>query len=122
MHHSPARIVLVTGGSRGIGADVAQQLAGADTHVVVNYRQSAERAEAIAEAICGAGGYASTLRADIADEAESEAMIDTIASASGDWTPWCSTRQPTSSRRSTPDTRCASTAMPNGALRGWPCR
>ena len=54
MLHSPARIVLVTGGSRGIGAEVAQQLAGGDTHVVVNYRQSAERAEAVAEVIPGA--------------------------------------------------------------------
>ncbi|MCW2521171.1 MAG: short chain dehydrogenase, partial [Mycobacterium sp.] len=32
---SPARIVLVTGASRGIGAEVAQQLAAADTHVIV---------------------------------------------------------------------------------------
>ena len=43
MHHAPARIVLVTGGSRGIGAEVAQQLASPDTHVVVNYREQAER-------------------------------------------------------------------------------
>ena len=83
MHHSPARIVLVTGGSRGIGAEVAQQLAGADTHVVVNYLQRAKRAEAIAEAIRSAGGYASTLGADIADEAECAAMIDTIATRFG---------------------------------------
>ena len=45
MNHAPARIVLVTGGSRGIGAQVAQQLASPDTHVVVNYRERAQRAE-----------------------------------------------------------------------------
>jgi NAD(P)-dependent dehydrogenase (short-subunit alcohol dehydrogenase family) len=83
MHQEPARIVLVTGGSRGIGADVAQQLASSDTHVVVNYRENAERAESIAEAIRSAGGHASTLRADIADEAQSAAMIDTIAARFG---------------------------------------
>ena len=44
MNHAPARIVLVTGGSRGIGAQVAQHLASADTHVVVNYRERAQRA------------------------------------------------------------------------------
>ena len=83
MHHAPARIVLVTGGSRGIGAEVAQQLASPDTHVVVNYRENAERAESIAQVIRGAGGQASTLRADISDEAQSAAMIDTIAARFG---------------------------------------
>jgi len=83
MHHSPTRIVLVTGGSRGIGAEVALQLASPDTHVVVNYRQKAKRAEAVAEAIRSAGGYASTLPADISDEAECAGMIDTIATRFG---------------------------------------
>lgn len=83
MHQEAARIVLVTGGSRGIGAEVAQQLAGPDTHVVVNYRQNVERAESIAQAIRVVGGHASTLRADISDEIECAAMIDTIAARFG---------------------------------------
>lgn len=83
MQHAPARIVLVTGGSRGIGAEIAQRLAGPDTHVVVNFRKNAERAESIAQAIRDAGGHASTLRADIADEFECTAMIDTIAARFG---------------------------------------
>lgn len=83
MHQAPARIVLVTGGSRGVGAEVAQRLASPDTHVVVNYREKAERAESIAEAIRSAGGHASTLRADISDEIECAAMIDTVAARFG---------------------------------------
>ena len=83
MHHAPTRIVLVTGGSSGIGAEVAQQLASADSHVVVNFRKGAERAESIAQAIRDAGGHASTLRADISDETECTAMIDTIAARFG---------------------------------------
>ena len=83
MHHEPTRIVLVTGGSRGIGAEVAQQLAHPDTHVVVNYREKAGRAESVARAIRSAGGHASTLGADISDAAESAAMIDTIAARFG---------------------------------------
>lgn len=83
MHHGPARIVLVTGGSSGIGAEIAQQVASPDTHVVVNYRKRAERAESIAAAIRSAGGHASTLRADIADEVECATMIDTIADRFG---------------------------------------
>jgi NAD(P)-dependent dehydrogenase (short-subunit alcohol dehydrogenase family) len=83
MHHAPARIVLVTGGSRGIGADVARDLADADTHVIVNFRQDAQQAETTAQAIRAAGGSATTLRADIADEAQCAAMIDTIAAKFG---------------------------------------
>lgn len=83
MDHAPARIVLVTGGSRGIGADVAQLLADGDTHVIVNYRERAERAESTAQSIRDAGGHASTLRADISDGPQSKAMIDTIAARFG---------------------------------------
>ncbi|MCV7227967.1 SDR family oxidoreductase [Mycolicibacterium komossense] len=79
MHQQPARIVLVTGASRGIGADVAQQLASPDTHVVVNYREDAVGAGEIVGAIRRAGGQASTLAADICDESDAAAMIDAIA-------------------------------------------
>jgi 3-oxoacyl-[acyl-carrier protein] reductase len=83
MHNAPARIILVTGGSRGIGAAVAQQLGSADTHVVVNYRERAQRAESVAKSIRAAGGHASTVGADISDETESAAMIETIAARFG---------------------------------------
>ncbi len=83
MHKAPARIVLVTGGSRGMGAQTAQQLADADTHVVVHYRNSAARAQAVADAITDAGGHASILRADISDAAECAAMVDTVAERFG---------------------------------------
>jgi 3-oxoacyl-[acyl-carrier protein] reductase len=83
MPHAPTRIILVTGASRGIGAEVAQHLASADTHVIVNYREKTKRADAIAEAIRSAGGNASTLAADISDEAAAAAMIDSIAARFG---------------------------------------
>ncbi|CAN5354632.1 SDR family oxidoreductase [soil metagenome] len=79
MHKQPARIVLVTGASRGVGADVAHQLAGPDTHVIVNYREHAAGANEIVDAIRRAGGHASALAADISDEADAAAMIDSIA-------------------------------------------
>ncbi|AWT51576.1 SDR family oxidoreductase [Mycolicibacterium smegmatis] len=73
-----ARVALITGASRGIGAEVAHRLAASGTHSIVNYRANAERAEGIAETIRAAGGQASTIRADIADEASTAAMIDDI--------------------------------------------
>jgi NAD(P)-dependent dehydrogenase (short-subunit alcohol dehydrogenase family) len=83
VHHVPERIVLVTGASRGIGAEVARQLADPNTHVIVNYREKAKRAEDIAEAVREAGGHASTLRADISDEADATAMMESIETRFG---------------------------------------
>ena len=83
MGHPPARIVLVTGASKGVGAQVARRLAGADTHVIVNYRKNSHRAQALATAIRDAGGHASTWAADITDEAETTAMIRSIAARFG---------------------------------------
>jgi 3-oxoacyl-[acyl-carrier protein] reductase len=83
MRDEPTRIALVTGGSRGIGAEVAQKLARPDTHVIVNYREKAARANAVSEAIRRAGGHASTLGADISDEVEAANMIDEIRARFG---------------------------------------
>lgn len=57
MDREPARIILVTGGSRGLGARVARQLGSAETHVVVTR--------------------------DISDEFESAEVIETIADRFG---------------------------------------
>lgn len=79
MHpHAQTRIVLVTGASRGVGADVALRLAGPDTHVVVNYREHTERAQHTVDAIRDAGGHASMLAADISDDDDVTTMIEVI--------------------------------------------
>lgn len=77
------QIVLVTGASRGIGAEVARQLAEPDTHVIVNYREKAKRAQTVADEIRSLGGRASTAGADIADEADAAAMIAEIGERYG---------------------------------------
>jgi NAD(P)-dependent dehydrogenase (short-subunit alcohol dehydrogenase family) len=73
----------VTGASRGVGAEVARHLASPDTHVLINDRENADRAETIAAAIRRAGGQASTLAADISDETATAAMIHSIAARFG---------------------------------------
>lgn len=83
MPHEPTHTILVTGASRGIGAEVAHRLARADTHVIVNYREQAKRADAVANAIRAAGGSASTLAADISNETATAWMIDSIAARFG---------------------------------------
>jgi 3-oxoacyl-[acyl-carrier protein] reductase len=62
------RVAVVTGGSGGIGREVAARLAAAGTSVVVNYAGNAERAKEVVEEITAAGGTAAAIGADVADE------------------------------------------------------
>lgn len=59
------RIALVTGASRGIGRAIAIELAARGATVVVNYRSSAEAAEAVVAYITEQGGTARTWQADV---------------------------------------------------------
>lgn len=77
------RIVLVTGASRGIGAETARLLAARGDHVVVNYREKRRRARELADAIAAAGGSASVAGADLSDEAAARSLIDGIAERFG---------------------------------------
>jgi NAD(P)-dependent dehydrogenase (short-subunit alcohol dehydrogenase family) len=67
--------VLVTGGSRGIGAATARLCAERGFAVAVNYARDAAAAEAVVESIRQAGGQALALHADVADEAQVLAMF-----------------------------------------------
>lgn len=58
---------LVTGSSRGIGAQTAQYLAQAGASVVINYRNKAQRAEKLVQEIHEAGGSALAIGADLTD-------------------------------------------------------
>lgn len=75
--------VLVTGSSRGIGADTVAYFAAAGARVVINFRNKEARALKLADSIRAAGGTAITVGADLTDADSVSAMFDTITAEFG---------------------------------------
>lgn len=72
------KTVLVTGGSRGIGAETCRLAAQRGYRVAVNYRSDARAARQVVSTIETAGGEAFAIRADIGDENEVMAMFAAV--------------------------------------------
>ena len=68
-------VLLVTGGSRGIGAAVAREAAAAGYDVALSYASNEAAAEAVADDVRAAGRRALTIRADMRVEAEIDRMF-----------------------------------------------
>jgi len=83
MQDLAGRAALVTGGSRGIGAAIAQALAERGCDVAITYARSAAKAESVVAAIEAAGRRGLALRADSAAAAEVTAAVDRAAAAFG---------------------------------------
>lgn len=77
------KVALVTGGSRGIGAAIAQRLAQDGAVVAISYAVSAERAAQVVAAITAQGGRAAAFHADQADAAQVDAMVQAVAAQFG---------------------------------------
>jgi 3-oxoacyl-[acyl-carrier protein] reductase len=76
--------VLVTGSSRGIGAEIAKSLAGFGLKVWINYRSGEVAAKEVQSAIIEAGGEAEVIGFDVSDEAAFVAGIKQIVSSDGE--------------------------------------
>lgn len=77
------KVVVVTGGSRGIGRAIALECGQRGAYVAVNYRKNQVEAQEVAEQIIEAGGRADTYRADVSKVKDISSLFKEIYKRTG---------------------------------------
>jgi 3-oxoacyl-[acyl-carrier protein] reductase len=77
------KIALVTGASKGIGAEIAIHLGAEDAAVVVNYASSRDGAERVVQKIAASGGKAIAVQGDVSKQADIERLMTETKQAFG---------------------------------------
>ena len=75
--------VLITGASKGIGAEIAKELAAYGLKVWINYRSNPELADAVKDQIENVGGTAAVIKGDVSIELDWANIIKTIVDVDG---------------------------------------
>lgn len=83
MFNLQERVALVTGGSKGIGAGIAKELAAAGAAVVVNYATDRTGAVAVVQEIAEADGRAVAIRGDVSNADEVRGLMTGVMDAFG---------------------------------------
>ncbi|NGY63295.1 SDR family oxidoreductase [Lentzea sp. NEAU-D13] len=77
------RVAVITGASRGIGRELALQLAGSGVDLVINYKKNEELAEKTAAEVEALGARAVVVRADVETEEGTDSLFDATHAAFG---------------------------------------
>ncbi len=77
------KVILITGASRGLGAELARVHARHGAHVFINYINSKEKAEALVNELKGEGFRAEALQADVTAEEAVKQMMQHISKTAG---------------------------------------
>ncbi len=77
------KVAVITGASKGIGAEIARRFAAEGARVVVNHSNSAEKAEAVVNEIRAHGGQAVAVKADVRDREQVGQLFRTTAEVFG---------------------------------------
>ncbi|MDT0188758.1 SDR family oxidoreductase [Rothia terrae] len=77
------KTIIITGSSRGVGADTAQILAESGANIIVNYRSKAPRANKVVAAIEEAGGKATAVGGDVTNPEDVQNLISTAIDTYG---------------------------------------
>jgi 3-oxoacyl-[acyl-carrier protein] reductase len=93
------KVAVVTGASKGIGADIAKHFAAEGAAVVGNYASSKEGADRVVDQITKQGGKAIAVKANVAKKAEVEQLLARRRKFSARSTSWLTTPECTNSPR-----------------------
>lgn len=79
------RVAIVTGGSRGLGKNMVQRIAGRGTDVIFTYQSNSAAADELVAEVKGMGRRAAALQLDVGDAGTFDAFVEQVRGVLQDW-------------------------------------